>query len=85
MLQIVVSLEQSVTSEELDKDTSNTPDITWETPPQSKNDLRCSVVPGRYHARMIFIIKSSGAEINKTNVGIKQYSAGPTLTSGLGG
>ena len=48
MLQIVVCLEKGVSREEFDKYTSNTPDIAWERPTQTKNNLRSSVVSCGY-------------------------------------
>jgi len=44
MLEIIVCLEQGVSSEELDKDTAYAPDITRKAPPEIQDDLGCSVM-----------------------------------------
>lgn len=47
MLEVVVGLEQSITSEELDEDASNTPNIAGIRPSETQNDLWGSVVASR--------------------------------------
>lgn len=47
VLEIVVRLEQGISSEELDKDAAYTPDITRETPSKVKYDFGGAVVAGR--------------------------------------
>lgn len=47
VFKIVMCLEQGVSSEELNKYTANTPDITREGPAKTKDDLWCSVVSSR--------------------------------------
>ena len=47
VLEIVVGLEQSIASEELDEDASDTPNITGIRPSETQNDLWGSVVASR--------------------------------------
>jgi hypothetical protein len=49
MLQVVVCLKQCVTSEKLDQNAADTPDITGEGPAKPKYDLRRPVVACRNH------------------------------------
>lgn len=44
MFQIVMGLEQGVTSKELDQDASDTPNVTGKTPSKVENDLRRTVM-----------------------------------------
>lgn len=73
MLEIIVRLEQRIPSEEFDKNATNTPNITGETPSQIEDDLRCSVMSCRDHGGVIFVVKSSRAKINESYLWIKQH------------
>jgi hypothetical protein len=73
VFEIVVSLEESITGEELDQDTPNTPDITGETPAKVQYDLGCPIVAGGHDRRVIFIIKCGRAKVNKTNLTVKKH------------
>jgi hypothetical protein len=59
-----MGLKKSVASVKFHQNTPDAPEITWETPTQAQNNFGRTVVAGRNHARMIFIIKRSGSEIN---------------------
>lgn len=49
VLQVVVCLEQGITGVEFDKNTPDTPDVTWETPAQVQDNLRRSIMSGGHH------------------------------------
>ena len=74
MLQVVMCLEKGITSEELDEDAANAPNIAWIAPSQIKYDFWCSVVPCRNNGRMVLVIKSCGPKVNKSDLGVKQDS-----------
>jgi len=67
-----MGLEESIASEEFDKDAANAPDITRETPAKVKNDFGCSVVSGGNDRRMVFVVKSCRPKINQADFAIKQ-------------
>lgn len=46
MLEIIMGLEESIPSEELHENTTDTPDITRKAPSQIQYDLRRTVMPG---------------------------------------
>jgi hypothetical protein len=73
MLEIVVSLEESITGKELNQDTPNTPYITGETPAEIQYDLRCPIVAGGHDRRVIFIIKCGRTKVNKTNLAVEKH------------
>ena len=75
MLQVVVGLKQCISSEELDQNAPNTPNITRERPPQAKNDLWGSVMPSRYNGRVVLVLEGSRPEINEPDFSVKQYFA----------
>lgn len=68
-------LEQCVACEELDKDASNTPYVAREAPAQVQDDLRGSVMPGRYNGRMVLVIKGCRTKVDEPDFRIKQDSA----------
>ena len=74
MLEIVVGLEESITSKELNEDAANAPNIAWVAPAQVKYDLRCSVVPCRNDGRVVLVVKGCRSKINKPDLGVKQDS-----------
>jgi len=45
MLQVVVRLKQCVSSEELNEDAPDTPDITRIAPAKVEYDFRCPIMP----------------------------------------
>jgi hypothetical protein len=49
MLQVIMSLEQGISSEELHKDAPDAPDIAREGPTQTKNDFWSPIMPSRYY------------------------------------
>lgn len=71
MLKVVVRLEESVTSEELDEDAANAPDIAWIAPSQVQYNLWCSVVPCRYDRGVVFIVEGCRSKINESDLGVK--------------
>ena len=75
MLQIVMSLEQSVPCEELDQYTADTPNITRETPAEIQNDLWGPVMSGGNNGRVIFVIEGRRPKINQTNLAVQQNSS----------
>lgn len=81
MFQIVMGLEKSVSSEELDQYTADTPDITRETPAEVQNDLWRPVMSGGNNGRVVFVIEGRGSKINQTNLAVQQN---PSLTCAAG-
>ena len=71
MFEIVMSLEQCITREKFSEDTSNTPDVTRETPTQIQNDLGGTVVSSRHNWRMILIIESGRAKVDKPDLTVE--------------
>ena len=71
MLEIVMGLEESITSKEFDKDAADAPNIAWIAPPQVKYDLWCSVVPCRNDGRMVLVVKGCRSKVNKPDLGVK--------------
>lgn len=67
-----MGLEQGITSEELDKNTPNTPDIAGERPSKPKDDFRSTIMSGRDNGRVIFILECGRSEVNQPNFSIKQ-------------
>jgi hypothetical protein len=57
-------LEECISREELNKNASNTPDITREGPPQTKNNFWGTVMASRYDGRVILVLESSRTEID---------------------
>lgn len=45
MFQVVMRLEKGVSSEKLDEDTPNAPNVTWEAPAEIQNNLGGTIVP----------------------------------------
>lgn len=68
-------LEQCVASEKFDKNAANTPDITRKTPPEVQNDFGRTIVTGRHHTAVVFIIECRRSKIDKPNFGLDQHFA----------
>ena len=64
-------LEESITSEELDEDTANAPDIARIAPSQVKYDLRCSVVPRRDDGGVVFVVEGCRSKVNKSDLRVE--------------
>ena len=64
-------LEESITSEELDEDAANAPNIAWIAPSQVEYDLRCSVVPCRNDRGVVFVVKGCRSKVDKSDLGVK--------------
>lgn len=64
-------LEESITSEELDEDAANAPNIAWIAPSQVEYNLRCSVVPCRNDRGVVFVVKGCRSKVNKSDLGVK--------------
>ena len=79
MLQVVVSLEQSISCKELNDDAPYTPYVAGEIPAKLKDNLRGAVMPRGYDRRMVFVFKGSRAEIDQTYLTVKEH---PSLSSG---
>ena len=47
MFEIIVSLEESIPSEELNQDTTYAPDIARKRPAEAQNNLRGTIMPRR--------------------------------------
>lgn len=58
MLEVIVRLEQSITSEELDQNAANAPNVTGKTPSEVENNLGSTVVAGRDNRGVILVVKS---------------------------
>lgn len=69
-----MGLEQGIAGKELDKDAANTPDVTRKAPTEIQDDLGSAVVTGRDYRRVILIFKGGRAEVDESNLGIKQDS-----------
>ena len=64
MLKIVMGLKEGIAGKEFDQDAADAPDVARITPAKIQDDLWRSIMPSRYDRRMIFVLKSSGAEID---------------------
>ena len=72
MLQIVMGLEERITSEEFNKYTPNTPYITRIAPAQIEDDFGSTVMTRGDDAGVVFIVKSGGAEIDEPDFGVEE-------------
>lgn len=70
-----MSLEQRVAGEEFDKDATYAPDVARVRPAESENDLRRSIMSGRHNRRVIFVLESSRAKVDESNLGVQQDSS----------
>lgn len=74
MFEVVMRLEKGITSEELDEDAANAPDIARVAPSQVEDDLRGSVVPCGNDRGVVFVVKGCGSKINQSDLGVQQDS-----------
>lgn len=74
MLEVIVSLEKSISSEEFDQYATNTPDITWIAPPEIEDDFRSPIVSGRNDRGVILIIEGRRAKVYQSYLGIEKDS-----------
>lgn len=70
VLQIIMRLEQRITREELDKYTSDTPDITRIRPAQPQDNLRGTVMPRGDDRGVVLVLESSGPEVDESDFGV---------------
>lgn len=85
VLEVVVGLEQRITSEKLHQDAANAPDITRKGPSQTKNDLRGPVVPCGYNRRVILVLEGGRTKIDQSDFGIEKDFALSGLSIDGGG
>ena len=85
MFEIIVGLEQGVTSEEFDQDAADAPDVAREGPSETEDNLGGSVVPCRDDRGMIFVFESGGSEIDEADLGVEQNTSLGSLTADRGG
>jgi len=71
MLEIIMRLEQCITSEELHQNATNAPDITWEAPAKVENDLRSSVMSSRNNGRVVLIIERGRTKVDQSYLRVK--------------
>ena len=64
-------LEESITSEELDEDAANAPNIAWIAPSQVKYNLRCSVVPCGNDCGVVFIVEGCRSKVDKSDLRVE--------------
>lgn len=74
-------LEEGVASEELDQYTSDTPYVTREAPAKVEDNLRGSVMSRRDDGRVVLVLKSSRAKVDKSDLGVKQDPSEPCSSS----
>ena len=72
MLQVIMRLKQGIAREELHKNTANTPDVTRERPPKTKDDFGGPIMSSGHDWRVVLILKCCWAEVDKPNLGVKQ-------------
>ena len=84
MLQVIVSLEKRIAREEFDQDAANAPDVAWERPAESENDLWCAVVASRNDRGVVLVLEGSRSEINETNLSVEQDLSLACLAVDLG-
>ena len=64
-------LEECVTCEELDEDTSNAPNVARIAPSKVEYDLRCSIMSRRNNGRVVLVIKGCGSKVNQSDLSVK--------------
>ena len=74
MLEVVVCLEKSISSEEFYQYAANTPDITWIAPPEVKDNLRSPIMSCRNDRRVVFIVEGGRAKVYQSYLCIKENS-----------
>lgn len=67
-----MGLEQGISCEKFNKYTTNTPDITWKTPPKIQNNLRRSVMTCRNNRRVVFVVKRRRAKVDQSNLTVQE-------------
>jgi len=67
VLEIIVSLEESVSCAEFDEDTTDGPYVTGEAPTASENDFGCAIMTCAHQVRMVLVVESCTAEIDQTH------------------
>jgi hypothetical protein len=72
MFEIVMGLEQGISCEELNKDATNTPDITWKAPPEIEDNLWRSIMTSRHDRRVILIVECRRAKVDQSNLTVQQ-------------
>lgn len=72
-----MGLEEGIAGEELNQDTAYAPDVAGERPAQVEDDLRSSVVTGRYDRRVVLIIECGRAKVDETNFAVQKNSPLP--------
>lgn len=72
VLQILMCLKQRVAREEFNKNASYAPYVTGVRPSETKDDLGCSVMPGRHYGRMVFVLKCGRSKIDETDLRIQE-------------
>lgn len=66
-------LEQCVSSKELNKNTTNTPDITRKRPTETEDDLWGPVVPSGHNRRVVLILKGRRSKVNQPDLRVKEH------------
>lgn len=87
MLEVIVRLKQRITREELDQNTSDTPNIARIAPSEVQDDLGSTVVPCRYYRRMILVVECGRTKVDQSDFRIEEHSSKPSrsLRGGRGG
>ena len=72
MLKVIMSLEEGISSKELDENTSNTPYITRKTPTKVKNDFGSTIMSCRDDGGVIFIVECGRPKVDKPDLRVEQ-------------
>jgi hypothetical protein len=67
VFQVVVCLEERVSSVQFKDDAANAPDVARLSPTQLENDFRSAVMPRRDNRAVVFVIKRRRTKVNQTD------------------
>lgn len=74
MFQIIMRLEESISSEKFDNNATYAPDVARKAPAKLQNDFWSTIVSCRYNRRMVFIVKSRRTKVDESDLAVQQDS-----------
>lgn len=84
MLQVIVGLEQSVTSVKLYQDAADAPDVAGIGPAEAEDDLGRPIVTGRHDARVVLVLEGGRTKVDEADLRVEQdFSLGCLAVNSL--
>jgi len=72
MFKVVMCLEEGVSGEELNQDTTNTPNITRETPSQVEYNFGGAIMASRNNRGMILVIEGRRTKVDQSDLAVEK-------------